>query len=160
MRTLILFAMGMLAVAVVLRFLRFTDESDPIFHLLTFYFLIFIVLTVSSEFSWERIVRFFSFLKSKIGLGFFLVFISLLLLDPDQLYEMFTGIVIFCVALAVIAYGCKVDAEEEAGDAKNEKEEKEKGDKVSQKEEQHVSGAADIKIVGSVDQKIGDPNFV
>ena len=112
-RILILFAMLMLTVAVVLRFLRFTDESDPIFHLLTFYFLVFILLAVASELQWERIVRFFSFLKSKIGLGSFLVFVSLLLLDPDQLFELFTGIIIFCVAIVVIAYGCKVDAEDE-----------------------------------------------
>ena len=107
-----MFAMLMLTVAVVMRFLRFTDESDPIFHLLTFYFLVFILLAVASELQWERIVRFFSFLKSKIGLGSFLIFVSLLLLDPDQLFELFTGIIIFCVAIVVIAYGCKVDPED------------------------------------------------
>ena len=87
-------AIVLLGVVIIIRFLRFGQESSPFFYIWTFYQALFIAMLIISIIRIHRILVFISFLSTKIGVGIFMIFIGTLLFDWNQIFEMWVACVL------------------------------------------------------------------
>mmetsp|Transcript_25801 Transcript_25801/g.45479 ORF Transcript_25801/g.45479 Transcript_25801/m.45479 type:complete len:194 (-) Transcript_25801:1398-1979(-) len=83
--------------------------SDPVDFFLSIYYILFGVLVCFSELPFQKILYFFSFLKTFIGKAIFLLFLGTLVFDNAVWWHVLVAIVMWCVAICyfVLAFACK-----------------------------------------------------
>lgn len=130
-------AIVLLGVVVIIRFFSFGSESSPFYYIWTFYQILFMAMLVVSIIRVHRVLVFFSFLSTKIGVGIFMIFIGTLLFDWNAIFQMCVAIVLGVIGGLYIFYGIKVgdqdQKEEEERKKELEKDSKNKTTKEDQK---------------------------
>ena len=87
--------------------MRFWEStSDGLFYILAVYFIIFAAMIIIAIIPIPFVTKFVSFLDGNIGLGFFMIFIALLIFDWNRGIEFANSIYFLIVAVANIALGC------------------------------------------------------
>ena len=127
---MIYFAMGLLLTAIIIRFLRFADSGNSLFfYIWTFYLFLFIAMLLISIWRIRIVMFYFRFMRTKQGIGVFMIFIGTLLFDWNQPFELCVSILLVMVGILYFIYGCKVGnpENEEEKNKENEKKEKKKG---------------------------------
>lgn len=83
--------------------------SDPVDFFLSIYYILFGILLCLSELPFQRILFFFSFLKTFIGKAIFLLFLGTLIFDTGVWWHILVAIIMWCVAgcYFVLAFACK-----------------------------------------------------
>jgi hypothetical protein len=140
---LVIFAIVLLGIAIILRLIRFGSESNPFFYIFTLYLALFIAMLVISIIRIERIITYFTFLSTRKGVGFFMIFIGLLLFDWNHLFEMAVSILLLIIGLLYIIYGFKVGevqpADPTKADGKNDvKKDGKKGSKYEENKDEEL----------------------
>lgn len=94
-------------VCIVFRFVGFREPGTSFFfYMLTIYLLIFIAMFVAALFKVKRITLYFTFLNSQVGRGFYIVFITLLILEKKAPLEIILGILLMIIAVLNVIVGC------------------------------------------------------
>jgi hypothetical protein len=132
---LVIFAIVLMGIAIILRLIRFGSESNPFFYIFTLYLVIFIAMLVISIIRVERILTYFTFLSTRKGVGFFMIFIGLLLFDWNHIFEMAVSILLLIIGMLYIIYGLKVGEVQPADPTKAGKDGKKDAKKDGKKEE-------------------------
>lgn len=83
-----------------------TSTGDIFFYILTFYLLTFSGLLLSAELRWPRVLVYFEFLKSRLGKGFYLVLVGLLVFDERRKISLSLGIALVLVGFFNIIVSC------------------------------------------------------
>ena len=73
--------------------------ADPFFYMMTLYLIPFAALLLTAELGWHTVLKYFEFAGYMHGKGFLLIFIALLLFNPEypldtavSIYLTFTGL--------------------------------------------------------------------
>jgi hypothetical protein len=80
--------------------------TDPVDFFLSIYYILFGVLVCFSELPFQKILFFFSFLKTFIGKAVFLLFLGTLIFDNAVWWHILVAICLWCVAICYFALGC------------------------------------------------------
>ena len=120
-----LIACAMIIICGVMRFVYFVkkdkDEKKAkinIFDIiLSIYIIIFVIILVLAEFRVQRIRKYFNFLDRKMGRGWFILFIGLLILEKVTALEIILGIFILLIAIInmIVGWGEPSDGKGETG---------------------------------------------
>lgn len=108
MLVLNLIAAAMIIVCIAYRFIyvkKKEDGANVFFAILTVYLALFILILILAEFKIRFIRKYFNFLDRKIGRGFFIFFMGLLILDKTSALEIILGIFILLIAIINIGVG-------------------------------------------------------
>ena len=74
--------------------------------MLTIYLALFIILFVLVLFKVALFTKYFNFLNSYTGKGFFIVFLTLLIFERKTALEIILGICLFLIAIIDVIVGC------------------------------------------------------
>lgn len=102
-----LIAISMIIVCIVYRFVYVgkKEEKNIFFMILTIFLALFIIILTLAEFQVRIVRKYFNFLDGKVGRGFFIFFIGLLILAKTNAIEIIFSIFILLIALLNILVG-------------------------------------------------------
>lgn len=149
-------AIVLLGVVVILRLISFGSVSSPFYYIWTFYQLVFMAMLVVSIIRVHRVLVYFSFLSTKIGVGIFMIFIGTLLFDWNAIFQMCVAITLGAIGGLYIFYGIKVGDQDEKEEEERKKtlEKEQKGSKA--KEDKKEDRKEKYEDKGNQDKKPED----
>jgi hypothetical protein len=80
--------------------------TDPVEFFLSIYYILFGILVCLSELPFQKILFFFSFLKTFFGKAVFLLFLGTLIFDYAVWWHILVAICLWCVAICYFFLGC------------------------------------------------------
>ncbi len=83
-----------------------STSGDLFFYILTLYLVSLSGLLISAELRWPRILVYFEFLKSRIGKGFYIILVGLLVFDERRKISMSLGIALVLVGFFNVIVSC------------------------------------------------------
>jgi hypothetical protein len=83
-----------------------SSQGDPLYYLLIFYMLGFIVLIVLAELRIKKYIIYIEFLRGRGGKGIFLALVGLLIFDDVDTSDTIIGIILFLVGFFNIVVSC------------------------------------------------------
>ena len=90
----------------VLRSIDFVKSKDPFFFLLTFYLFGFTTLLIIAEIKVRRVIVYVEILNTRLGKGFYILFVGLLLFDEKRKTDMLIAIFIVLIGLFNVLVAC------------------------------------------------------
>ncbi len=102
----IVFSIVAVAVAIV-RIILYSGNSSLSFWFFSIYTLVFAFMLFVASVKWKCILNLFTFLNSLLGQGFFILFMSALLINWNQALDLIYAIIGITYAIIVIIVACK-----------------------------------------------------
>jgi hypothetical protein len=96
-------------VSVILRCIDFTTTTDPFFFLLTFYLFGFLILLILAEIKIRRVIVYVEVLNTRLGKGFYILFVGLLLFDEKRKIDMLLAIFVVLIGIFNVLVACMRD---------------------------------------------------
>ena len=152
MKCLIYFACGLLGICIIIRLIRFGDSGNHLFfYIWTLYLCLFIAMLVVAILRVNKVLFYFRFLRTKQGIGIFMVFVGTLLFDWTEPVEFAIALMLIGVGGAYWAYGCKVgnpenEQLEEQPKEQAEKDKKKDGKKGEEMVQKFAEGAIENRM--------------
>ncbi len=103
-----LVAAGAIIFGIVVRFAYFGIRSDPFFYIMTIFLIPFCVFLILAELDNHKVFLYFRFLYPITGRGFYIIFVSLLLLEKSSPGEIIASIIVLVIGILNIVIGCKI----------------------------------------------------
>lgn len=107
----IVFAIVAVAVAII-RIVLYYSGATFGFWFMSIYTIIFAFMLFVASVKWKALLNQFTFLRSLIGQGFFIFFMSALLFNWEQALDLIYSIVGVVYAVFVIIFACKYPSQE------------------------------------------------
>ncbi len=86
---------------------------------MTFYLLGFATLLVLAELRYKKMLIYLEFLKGRLGKGFYVMLVGLILFDESRKVDMIMGITLVLVGLFNLIVGCMRENQDEYNDYSN-----------------------------------------
>jgi hypothetical protein len=113
---------GLMVLDAIFRFIDFGDITDLFFMILAIYLLLFAALLVVAELRIKRVLIYLEFLRSRIGLGLYIILIGLLVFDESRNYDIGISVVMVIIGIFNVIVGLtrKDDGNQNEGDFERE----------------------------------------
>lgn len=99
-------AIAMIFVAILRLFMSSSSSSSAFQYLMTFYLIGFSLLLIMAEIRYKKMLVYLEFLKGRLGKGFYVLLVGLLVFDNSNNADMALGVGLTLVGIFNLIVGC------------------------------------------------------